>query len=395
MTLINSRVCPICDSKSKKTIKHIKIVVPTDFILPSEYDIVVCEDCGFVFNDVENSNKFDEYYSNYKFNTNFSIPTDSNYDITKEKRESRHVTSVNFIEYSANIDKSTKILDIGCSYGATLSVLKERGYTNLSALDLDSTCVNYLNNIGIKSIVGSIFTDNLPEYENEFDLIILGHILEHLHEPKKAIKNIRKWLKPNGKIFIEVPDLYQYQKTGAFPGFFAEWEHINHFSIISLMNLLSDFRLKSYDTGTIYALIEKFPCLYAMFEKTEETRSLCITKTDENAMDISLNIPNQQGNKMFEIFNNLKNKEIAIWGAGQYLYRLLSHTPLIDCNIKFIVDKDINKQKDTLLDIKVSNPSDLINFDGPIVICSTTAKDYILNDIKEMGLKNLVIIPFN
>jgi len=394
MILENTRVCPICESSKKKIIKHINISVPIDFILPVDYNIVVCDDCGFVFNDVPFSKCFDDYYANYKGNTNFNIPTEDNYILNQEKRISKHVKSANFIERNTELEKDASILDIGCSYGGTLSILKHKGFSNLYAIDLDVESINYLKNTGINSQVGSIFSDNIPEFENKFDLIILGHILEHLHEPKKAISNISKWLKPNGKIFIECPDLYQYPQTIPFPGFFAEWEHVNHFSIISIMNLMNNFRLKSYDTGRIYVLIENFPCLYAIFEKSNEIREYCKTKNDENCMLKSLTIPNEIGSKTLLKIANLENKEIAIWGAGQYLYRLLSHTQLKGSNIKYIVDKDEKKQKDTLLNIQVSSPEVLKDFKGTIVICSTTAKDYILTDIQTMGLTNPVVIPF-
>jgi SAM-dependent methyltransferase len=389
------RPCPVCEGRKRKLIKHIKLIVPDDFILPSEYDIVTCKNCGFVYNDVPNSKSFEEYYEKYKENTNFTIPSEAAYVLTKDKRESRHIISANFIETSAQIDKSASILDIGCSFGATLSALQKKGFVNLNALDLDGESINYLRQIGINSKVGSIFSENISEFENKFDLIILGHILEHLHEPRKAINNIKKWLKPKGKIYIECPDLYQYSNTSGFPGFFAEWEHINHFSIISLMNLFNDFRLKGYDTGTIYALIEDFPCLYMILEKDEKKRYLYKAENDQIAMLDSLNVPNEKGKKTLLNIDNLKDKEISLWGAGQYCYRLLSHTTLSEKNIKFIVDKDEKKQGRKILNIKIMNPMILKEFKGTIVVCSTTAKEYILGDIKTMGLTNNVIIPFS
>jgi SAM-dependent methyltransferase len=369
--------------------------VPDDFILPSKYEIVACSHCGFVFNDVPNSRSFDEYYANYKENTNFTIPSEAAYSLTKEKRESRHVISANFIENTTEIDKTASILDIGCSFGATLSTLQKKGFTNLNALDLDSTSIHYLRQIGINSKVGSIFSENIPEFENKFDLIILAHILEHLYEPQKAITNIKKWLKPNGKIFIECPDLYQYPDTSAFPGFFAEWEHINHFSIISLMNLFCDFRLRRYDTGTIYALIEDFPCLYMIFEKDEKDRHICKTENDAIAMLESLLIPNEKGKKLLSNLENIKDKEICLWGAGQYCYMLLSHTILSEKKIRFIVDKDTKKHGKRILGIKITSPEILRDFKGTIVICSSTAQEFIQNDIRMMGLTNEVLIPFN
>jgi len=390
----NNRQCPICDSSNKRQIKHIKNVVPDDFMLPSEYDIVVCNNCGFVFNDVPDSKCYADYYSKYKENTNFSIPSEPSYVNTKVKRENRYFSSVDFIKNNAKISQSAAILDIGCSFGGILTILKNEGFSNLFALDLDTISIGCLREIGINSREGSIFSEDIPEYTKKFDLIILGHILEHLHEPKKAISNISKWLKNDGKVFIECPDLYQYPKTSPFPGFFAEWEHINHFSIVSLMNLMNNYSLRSYRTGTIYALIEEFPCLYAFFEKSDEINELCKTKNDEISMLKSLSIPTEQGAKTLVNIEKLKGNNIAIWGAGQYCYMLLSNTSLSNCNIQYIVDKDEKKHGKSILGVEIMGPQILKDFNGTIVVCSTTAKEYIVSDIQKMGLTNDVAIPF-
>ena len=46
-------------------------------------------------------------------------------------------------------------------------------------------------------------------YDN-FDLIICLAVLEHVYDPFKAIENLNKMLKINGKIFGYVPFLYHY-----------------------------------------------------------------------------------------------------------------------------------------------------------------------------------------
>jgi SAM-dependent methyltransferase len=35
------------------------------------------------------------------------------------------------------------------------------------------------------------------------------HVLEHLHDPLGALVKIRDWLVPGGRLYIEVPNVYQ------------------------------------------------------------------------------------------------------------------------------------------------------------------------------------------
>jgi FlaA1/EpsC-like NDP-sugar epimerase len=108
----------------------------------------------------------------------------------------------------------------------------------------------------------------------------------------------------------------------------------------------------------------------------------------------SLTVPTGPGAKLLSTVAKLKNKEIAIWGAGQYCYRLLSHTPLSSSSVRFIVDRDEKKHGKKILGMRVMSPEVLKNFEGTIVVCSTTAKEQIINDIQQMGLTNLVVVPF-
>lgn len=43
------------------------------------------------------------------------------------------------------------------------------------------------------------------EINEQFDIITLFHVLEHLHDPISTLKQLKRLLKPNGKIIIEVP----------------------------------------------------------------------------------------------------------------------------------------------------------------------------------------------
>ena len=45
----------------------------------------------------------------------------------------------------------------------------------------------------------------IPEKENTFDLILCYHILEHVIEDTKAMKELYRVLKPNGTVLIQTP----------------------------------------------------------------------------------------------------------------------------------------------------------------------------------------------
>ena len=93
--------------------------------------------------------------------------------------------------------KNKKILDFGCGDGKFLSILKK--FTkDAYGIELNKYHINKLKN-KIK-----IF-DNLEEINFKFDYITMFHVLEHLPKQILILKELKKKLKKNGKLIIEVP----------------------------------------------------------------------------------------------------------------------------------------------------------------------------------------------
>ena len=54
---------------------------------------------------------------------------------------------------------------------------------------------------------------NLPFNENEFDFVLCNHVLEHVYDDEKAMKEIYRVLKHKGKAILQVPVDNTLEKT--------------------------------------------------------------------------------------------------------------------------------------------------------------------------------------
>lgn len=54
---------------------------------------------------------------------------------------------------------------------------------------------------------------NLPFKENEFDVVICNHVLEHIEDDSKAMKELYRVLKPGGMGIFQVPQDLSLEKT--------------------------------------------------------------------------------------------------------------------------------------------------------------------------------------
>jgi len=386
------RHCQICAGNMVEVLHHQKFILPSGSPLPSEYEIVCCTLCGFVYADTTVlQTTYDQYYhelSKYEDKNTASGTGNDSFDKERLAATARDISKL-------LPDKCASVLDVGCGNGGLLLALKKEGYQKIKGLDPSVVCVNNIRNNGIDAVVGGIF----DYIQNElFDFIILTHVFEHISDLKLALKNLSTMLCPAGKLYIEVPNASQYTKFYRAPYYYFDTEHINHFSVTSLANLLveNNFELVSYGEKEFLCAEDKpYPAVYVVGKKVNITkRGLSKDQTVRNSVMDYLKMSQDDNKSMYlNQIKTLKNnhEEVAIWGIGNYAMRLLATSDLGKCNIKLFVDKDSKKQGQKLNGIIIETPTTLRNFKGTIVICSVMFSTEIVKEIKGMGLSNNLI----
>lgn len=115
-------------------------------------------------------------------------------------------------------DKNGAILEIGPGFGILLKHLRHLGYGNLRGIDISHEVVAECNQVlpGSTELVedAAEFLQQRPE---QFDLIIMLHVLEHVPKNKipPLLQAIRGALKQGAKLVIEVPNS-NHPITGAY-----------------------------------------------------------------------------------------------------------------------------------------------------------------------------------
>lgn len=69
----------------------------------------------------------------------------------------------------------------------------------------------------------------MPFNNDQFDLVICNHVLEHIDDDRKAMSEIFRVLKPNGKAILQVPIDYELTKTYEDPNITDPKERTIHF----------------------------------------------------------------------------------------------------------------------------------------------------------------------
>jgi len=133
-----------------------------------------------------------------------------------------------------------KVLDVGCGRGLLLNKLRERGWEVHGTELSDEAAIYAREHLGIPVRTGSLLKANFPA--EEFDLVLLWHVLEHLHDPRAVLAEIGRILKPGGGLLVAVPNLssWEARATGTHWFHLDVPRHLTHFTDEALRNALDE-----------------------------------------------------------------------------------------------------------------------------------------------------------
>lgn len=147
--------------------------------------------------------------------------------------------------------KKGKVLEVGCSVGFMLEVLRKKGYV-AEGLEPSLDGVKIARSKGFTVYQG--YLENKKIAGSPYDALILNHVFEHLPDLYKGCGSIQKLLKKNGVVLINCPNF------GSLEGEFlkASWrflqphEHFSQFTPRSMQTVLekNGFEILSLRTNS-------------------------------------------------------------------------------------------------------------------------------------------------
>ena len=103
-----------------------------------------------------------------------------------------------------NFNEIKDVLEVGCYMGSMTTILSKT-FENVTVIEPSSKCIEILKpNFNNVEFINTIIEDYCTD--KKYDLIIISHTLEHMKDQILSLKKAYSLLKPNGYIYVVVPN---------------------------------------------------------------------------------------------------------------------------------------------------------------------------------------------
>jgi len=328
--------CHICDSFDvKKFLSRKNVPVHQNLLFSDQksaenatrgdLDLVVCKDCGFIFNESFDHSKI-SYGEKYDNSQDCSDYFNSYLESLVQK-----------IIYGQKV-RNCSIVEIGCGKGRFLRKLIEVKDWGNKGYGFDPSYMGDKTTFDGRLVFENKYYD-LDCTNINTDVIICRHVIEHISKPLNLLGLVKKAVNSTkiAKIFFETPTVEWILENHVIWDFF--YEHCSYFSKNSLKTA---FEISGFNVDSVNTV---FNGQYLWLEATSND-TIKMTKNPSPIPDLAIQfaVKENQLKGMFEKkIIGLTRGKVAIWGAGA---KGVTFANLIDPKREYIdsfIDLNSNK----------------------------------------------------
>ncbi len=330
--------CPVCESsrlnaflQRSQVPVHQNLVVTSQSAARSvtrgELDLVVCEDCGFVFNQAFDLARL-AYGEDYDNTQSCSAYFDTYLDgLVKDLVERQGV-------------HDSIIVEVGCGKGQFLRKLVNFAGAGNKGFGFDPSYVGPDSDLEGRLTFRRCYYDDTCT-DVAADVVVCRHVIEHVPEPMTLLRSVRAALRhsPGARVFFETPCVEWILRNRVVWDFFYE-----HCSLFSAGSLGTAFRRAGFAVESVEHI---FGGQYLWLEaRVSEALPAVQSRNETAALARAYAVDEARlCQKWLDRLNEIKARgKVAIWGAGAkgatFANLVDPNCMLIDC----VVDLNPNKQ---------------------------------------------------
>jgi 2-polyprenyl-3-methyl-5-hydroxy-6-metoxy-1,4-benzoquinol methylase len=234
----SSDICPFCGQNGGRVIRLV-----ADWYGSETFSIRECPSCAFRFTDpVPSESEIGKYYETDKY---VPLSTNSAGAVERFARVVRMIRNPLKMRLIRKVTGKTTgtLLDIGSATGEFLLNAKNAGWT--------TTGIEPNDRARSHSIAAGL--DVRPQQElkalpsDAFDVVTMWHVLEHVHDVRGTLNDVRRVLKPDGVAVFAVPNSDCMEAESYEDEWFAfdTPRHLSHFTPATLKRWTDEAKLET------------------------------------------------------------------------------------------------------------------------------------------------------
>jgi 2-polyprenyl-3-methyl-5-hydroxy-6-metoxy-1,4-benzoquinol methylase len=236
--LLNRRIpCPLCGSRRACLLYKTPNVHMAIFRDIFAERVQRCESCGFVFtNPRMSADKLELYYSVNYMLEGLPVPR-SLEEFLGERYKEIWFCKERDLGLILSLKKSGRLLDIGCASGTLLWLARQKGF-EVKGVEVARGAADFARGVlGLDVFRGQVEEGRFRD--REFDVVTMIHTLEHLPDPRRALREVHRIIADDGVLIAVVPNLASWsaQKEGAHWRWLQPGNHYSHFTPESIAQM--------------------------------------------------------------------------------------------------------------------------------------------------------------
>ena len=161
-----------------------------------------------------------------------------------------HHRDPNYLEELRLIEsfrRGGRFMDVGCNMGMLLRLARTRGWDAIGVEPSPSLAGLAQEELGL-DVLNCFLSDVPASHEGSYDVVALSDVFEHVSDPLGMLHYVRRFLKPDGVLFVKVPNArfsqfkqWVSERRGRVPqhGLWDSYEHVVHYTEPTLRRMLA------------------------------------------------------------------------------------------------------------------------------------------------------------
>jgi SAM-dependent methyltransferase len=182
--------------------KRERLFTARDYITGDTFDLCRCGNCGFVVTlPLPAEGEIAKYYPAGYYG---SVSGRRFPGLVEWLQRTLYQRRVGTVEFALGNGMPGRVLDVGCGRGLLLRAFREHGW-RVDGTELSESAAAFARDV-LKIPIEIAPASSLPWPDGTFDAVSMWHVLEHLPDPRTALREASRVLRPGGVLFAGVPN---------------------------------------------------------------------------------------------------------------------------------------------------------------------------------------------